>query len=286
QFALVITNQNCKKTDGGIRITHDYRILNDLTVKDAYPVPVIDNVFMLVKDSYYFTKKYCFSGFYKIKLDSNSRQFTSFACEMGLFQFIVMPMGADRRLHYLNVLAVVEALRKHKIKIKLSKCIALTKKVKFLIYVISFNSLKPDPEKLAAISNFQPPTNMQQLQSFFGLTGFYRKFIESYAKIVKPLYELMHLQNLASNFKNKNGKILTRRVVLDWNQDADDSFYLLKKIICSYDHILVLPDFSKHFIVGTDECYYAHGGVVSQLLKDVVRPIAYYSGQFTKTLNW
>lgn len=71
--------------------------------------------------------------------------------------------------------------------------------------------------------------------------------------------------------------------MLDWNSESEDAFNLLKKIMCSYDHVLVLPDFSKDFIIETDACDYAYGGVISQMVNEVVKPIAYYSCQFTKT---
>ena len=275
---------------------------------------------MQVKNSHWFTKIDCFTGFYKIKLAAESRQFTAFSCELGLFQFVIMPMGLtnapatfqralngilqeliqsnivivffddflihsgdDRNKHYQNVLGVINLLKKFNIKIKLSKCVPLTKEVKFLGYVISFDSLKPDPDKIAAINNYERPMNMQQLQSFLGLTGFYRKFVASYAKIVKPLYELLVIKSQDSIVKNKNGKILTRKMMLDWNLEAENGFYLLKKIMCSYTHVLILPDFKKDFIIETEACDYAYGGVISQMVNDVVKPIAYYSGQFTKT---
>lgn len=78
---------------------------------------------------------------------------------------------------------------------------------KIFVYVISFDTLKPDPTKIAAIEKFQRPTNMQQLQSFLGLKCFYRKFVASYAKIVKPLYELLVIKSKDSTIRNKNGKI-------------------------------------------------------------------------------
>ena len=81
------------KKDGGIRVTQDYRKLNELTIQDAYPLPKIDHLLAMLSKSRYFTKIDCFSGFYQIPMSQESKELTAFACEFGLFHFNVMPMG-------------------------------------------------------------------------------------------------------------------------------------------------------------------------------------------------
>ena len=220
------------KKDGGIRITQDYRKLNELTVKDAYPLPKIDQLLTLLSKSRYFTKIDCFSGFYQILMCQASKELTAFACEFGLFHFNVMPMGltnapatfqrtmneifkdlieknivlvflddllvhsADEETHLDNVKEIIRRLENYRLKIKLMKCIALASEIKFLGHVVSFKSIKPDDEKIAAIKDFKLPETMDKLQSFMGLCGFYRKFIKSYASIAKPIYQLMVTKDL------------------------------------------------------------------------------------------
>ncbi|CAF0882494.1 unnamed protein product [Brachionus calyciflorus] len=302
------------KKDGGIRITQDYRLLNKLTVKDAYPLPVIDHLFTQLSKSKRFTKMDCFCGFYQIKLEEKSKALTGFTCEFGLFQFTVMPMGLTNapatfqrvmneifrdlillnivlvfvddllvhspndESHIKNIKLVVDRLLHYGIKIKLSKCVPLSEEIKFLGHVVSFNSIKPDEEKIAAIKNFPLPLNLERLQSFMGLSGFYRKFIKAYAAIAKPIYALMLTRDLDSSYKNKNGTIKSRKVIVNWNVEAKKSFEILKESLCS-ETVLIIPDFSKEFVLVTDACDYAYGSILCQEFKVELKPVAYFSKQ-------
>ncbi|CAF0833296.1 unnamed protein product [Brachionus calyciflorus] len=212
------------KKDGGIRIIEDYRQLNEVTSK-------------------YYTKIDCFSGFYQNKLDETSKPLTAFSCEYGIFQFKVMPIGLtnapatfqkvmnwvfkalieqnkvivfiddflihspDLKTHLENIVAVTERLKSSKIKVKLNK---------------------PDEEKLAAIKNFNLPTDLEKLM---GLTNQYRKFIKSFAKIARPIYQMMLTNHLESSFKNKNGTIKSKKVYIEWNTEAIAAFEKLKEAI-------------------------------------------------------
>ncbi|CAF0975241.1 unnamed protein product [Brachionus calyciflorus] len=292
------------KTDGGIRVTQDYRLLNAVTIKDAYPLPVIEHLFNLL-----------FTSFYS---HPNSRMFTAFSCEFGLFQYIVMPMGLtnspatfqrlmnkifksliernivivflddflihskDRKSHYLNVLEACKILKEFCIKIKLGKCVPLAREIKFLGHVISANSIRPDQSKLEAIKNFNLPSTIQQLQSFLGLAGWYRRFIKSFAYIAKPLNGLLITKNLDKTFRSKSGKIKTKKVILNWNKEAIDSFNQLKQTLCS-DNVLIMPDFNKEFILQTDACDYAIGAVLLQDINNILRPVAFFSKQLSRT---
>ncbi len=82
-----------QKADGSMRITIDFRKLNARTLKDAYPIPVISTILSLLSKAKYYTKLDLMSGYYQIPLDKASRKYTAFRCEMGLFEFTVMPMG-------------------------------------------------------------------------------------------------------------------------------------------------------------------------------------------------
>ncbi|CAF1131858.1 unnamed protein product, partial [Brachionus calyciflorus] len=279
------------KKDGGIRITQDYRKLNELTVKDAYPLPKIDQLLTMLSKSRYFTKIDCFSGFYQILMCQASKELTAFACEFGLFHFNVMPMGltnapgtfqrtmneifkdlieknivlvflddllvqsADEETHLKNVKEIIRRLENYRLKIKLMKCIALA-----------------NDEKIAAIKNFKLPETMDKLQSFMGLCGFYRKFIKSYASIAKPIYQLMVTKDFyiipfkkAKKVKRENNtnKIKPKIIKVEWNLTATKAFETLKAALSS-ENVLTIPNFDKEFILVAYACDVAYGAVLGQ----------------------
>ena len=231
------------KPDGNIRVTHDYRWLNSITVKNAYPLPLIDEILAKFARAKVFTKIDCFSGFYQIKLAANSRQYTAFACEFGLFEYVVMPMGLSNAPatfqevmnevlesevrdgfvqvylddiiifsenesdHLEHVSRVVEKLKAHSIKIKKSKCEWAKEKIKFLGYVVENDAIAPDPDKVAALYAYVRPITLAQLWSFLGLANYNRKFISGYADLAKPLYDLQEIKELDNSFSKKNGGI-------------------------------------------------------------------------------
>ena len=308
------------KPGGDIRLTIDYRTLNDITQKDAHPLPIIDNLLVQLSNSYYKTKIDCFSGFYQVKMNINSIQFTAFGCEFGLFEYTVMPMGLSnspatfqrlmnlifkdlidrgvmvifiddflifsktRDEHLANVKEVVSLLQKYKLKIKLSKCEALATEMKFLGHVVSFNNIRPDPEKITVIKNYERPTNLLELQSFIGLCSFYRKFIEKFAEIAKPIHAIMETKqlDLDNSYKKKNGSLKTNRIILNWTDEATKAFETLKALLIS-DNILIMPDFNMMFYLSTDASNYAIGAVLQQGENTkLLRPIAYFSKQLNK----
>lgn len=306
-----------RKKDGSIRMTINYRPLNDITIKDAYPLPNIEDLLRRLANALLMTKIDCYSGFYQVVMDASSRQYTAFSCEYGHFEYKVMPMGlsnspatfqrlmnsllfdfitagfvvvfiddilihsSDEVEHLKHVLLVVMRLWKHGLKVKLSKCEVAKLEVRFLGHVISRGHMEPDPDKVAALFQFETPITLRQLLSFMGLATYYRKFIPEFARIAKPLYDLMCTKHLGKAFKKKNGSIDGTKVILSWDEDCISAFNTLRKILCS-DKILILPDFESMFYLSTDACDYAYGAVLEQLVDHEFRPIAYFSRNMSK----
>ena len=114
-----------------------------------------------------------------------------------------------------------------------------------------------------------------------GISNQYRKFIENYAEVAKPLYDLMDLKNVPNNCRKRNGAVNGRKVLLTWNDSAQTNFEILKQTLCS-DLVLALPDFCKPFYVSTDASEYGYGAVLEQQQDDgSFRPIAYFSRNYT-----
>ncbi|RWS00391.1 hypothetical protein B4U79_07363 [Dinothrombium tinctorium] len=214
-----------KKKDGTSRMCIDYRKVNSFTVKDSYPLPRIDDIFDSLADAKIFSKFDLTSGYYQIDVSKDSRDKTAFTCKKGLFQFKRLPFGLSNAppafqrtmdlvlaslkwkcaLIYIDDIIVysktfeqhLEDLRKvytcfrnANLKVKPSKCHLAMNEISFLGHKISARGIETDDRLVSSIKNFPTPKNIKSVQSFLGLSNFYRKFIPDYAKIAFHLYEL------------------------------------------------------------------------------------------------
>jgi len=137
--------------------------------------------------------------------------------------------------------------------------------IKFLGHVISNNKLMTDPEKIEAIMNWKVPVNVKQLQSFLGITNYYRKFIQSYSEIAVPLTKLL---------KDDEKYI--------WTAAQQTAFEVLKNELVKKP-ILLLPDMNLRFSVTTDASKYAIGAVLQQDQGKGIQPVAYISKKLNET---
>lgn len=276
------------------RMVLDFRALNEKTIGDAYPLPNITDILDQLGGAKYFSVFDLASGFHQIKMHPDDSHKTAFSTPHGHYEFDRMPFGLknapatfqrlmDRVLTgmqgieifvYLDdIVLYASSLREHEIKfeklanklreanLKLQpdKCEFLRKEVTYLGHVISENGVHPDPEKIKAVKNFPIPKNPKNIKQFLGLAGYYRKFIEGFSNIAKPLTNLL-----------KNG------VEFKWTQKEQDSFNTLKNMLCE-EPILQYPDFSKPFVVTTDASGTAIGAILSQGPIGKDRPISYAS---------
>ena len=168
--------------------------------------------------------------------------------------------------HLHHVSMVVERLRQHGIKIKLSKCEVAQTTVVFLGHEVTQGEIRPNAAKTRVLFEYPRPTTINQLQAFLGLAGYYRKFISNFAHIASPLYTLL------STTEPKHSK----KAALDWTEATETSFQQLRTILTTRP-FLMLPNFDLNFILDTDACGYAVGAVLSQQQDNIVRPIGYFS---------
>jgi len=138
------------------------------------------------------------------------------------------------------------------------------REIKYLGFIIRRGQIFTDPEKIKASKEFPISICLKQLRSFFGLSGWYRRFVENYATLSFPQTELL---------KSKK--------TLSWNEEAGKEFDLLKSCLTSAP-ILIAPDFSKQFILLCDASAYGIGSVLAQELKGLELPIAYMSEKLSK----
>ncbi|XP_039293950.1 uncharacterized protein LOC120353595 [Nilaparvata lugens] len=166
--------------------------------------------------------------------------------------------------HLKHLKSVFKKLQNHNLKIQLDKTEFFKRELLYLGHIVSERGIQPNPAKLQAIKDFKIPKTEKQIKQFLGLTGYYRKMIQNYAKIAKPLTQA-----------------LKKDVKIDINNTEYVNAFEKLKTMLQNSPILQLPDFSKQFIVTTDASNYAIGGVLSQVFEGKDLPVAYAS----RTLN-
>lgn len=287
-----------RKKDGGWRFCIDYRALNAITVKNKYPLPRIDELFDRLEGAKYFSKLDMRSGYWQIKMHEADIEKTSFRSRYGSFEWLVLPMGLtnapatfmhlmhqilrpfldsfvivflDDILIYSRTLAehqrhlrqVLDALRANQLYCKESKCAFFKDSVEFLGHVIDRDGVHMMESKVKAIREWPTPTSVEDIRSFLGLAGYYRKFIKGFSNIAAPLTELL-----------KKG---TRFI---WSESLENSFRSLITAITTAP-TLILPDPTKPYVITADACGYGIGACLMQDHGRGLQPIAFLSKKLT-----
>ena len=286
------------KKDGTERFCVDYRGLNNVTKKDKFPLPRIDDLLDKVKGAKVFSSLDLASGYWQVKMRDEDMEKTAFATPSGQYEFRVMPFGLTnapatfQRLmnqvvkkirsvlvyiddllifskdwdEHLNTLKeVFAALRQSGLKLKASKCHLGCSEVKFLGFILNEQGCSADPEKTMAIKTFPVPKNATELRRFLGLANYYRKFCHDFATIAAPLYELT-----------------SKRAIWRWGELEENAFCKLKDLLIK-PPVLVPPDLSKPYLLYTDASGTGMGAVLSQRHNVGEKVIAFASQHFKKS---
>jgi hypothetical protein len=258
-----------RKKHGSMRLCVDYRALNEVTIKNKYPLPRIDDLFDQLKGAKYFSKIDLRSGYYQLKIRSEDVLKTALVTRYGQYEFTVMPFGlTNAPAYFMNLMnkvfmeeldrffivfidgilvyswsaeehgqhikADLEKLWAHQLYAKFSKCEFWLQEVSFLGHILTAEGVVVDPEKVTAVANWKRPTTIIEIQSFLGLAGYYRRFIEGFSKIAKPMT-----------------KLLQKDQDFDWTPACERSFCELKRRLTTAP-VLPLPDIHKDFTVYCD----------------------------------
>jgi hypothetical protein len=286
------------KKDGYTRFCVDYRKLNDVTVKDAYPLPLISDCVEALSGAKYIGTMDVNSGFWQVGLDPMNREKTAFSTSLGLYQFVSMPFGLCsspstfqrlmqnvlRGLHWeecqlymddvivpgasfqeslLRMEHTFDRLLSARLKLKLSKFIFFQSNVKFLGHVVSEEGISTDLDQVKAVQDWPRQKTPKQMRGFLGLCSYYRKYVKNFATIARPLHKLCEK---GSRFQ--------------WNDECEQAFIRLKDALTS-PPILSYPRPGCQFIVDSDASDKAVGAVLSQVQEGTEKVIAYMS----KALN-
>ena len=158
----------------------------------------------------------------------------------------ILVFSKTKEEHAEHLRLVLEKLREHKLYAKRSKCEFWLKEVSFLGHVVSNGGIAVDPSKVRDVLNWKPPTDVGEIHSFLGLAGYYRRFIDGFSKLAKPMIAL-----------------LEKNVKFAWLEKCQANFEELKKRLTTTP-VLVLPDLSKNFLIYCDSSHQSLGCVLMQ----------------------
>lgn len=283
-----------KKPDGSIRFCNDFRALNKITVFDAEPIPNPDELFCQLAKDKFFTKIDLTKGYWQFFIKPEDRFKTAFQTPFGLYQWIKLPFGLVnapaffarmmRKLnleqmsslnffddilvhsknfenHLKDVSDVLNKLSKFGITARPTKLHAGFTELEFLGHIIGNAIQKPSPSKVEKILKISVPKSKKQVRSLLGLLGYYRRYIQNFSTLTKPL------SDLTKDDKSKSIK---------WDENCIQAVNNLQMLFSSYP-ILMLPDLSKPFTLRTDASGFGIGAVLLQEHDDVLHPVIYAS---------
>lgn len=288
-----------KSSDGEkkYRMCIDYRQVNKRLLADKYPLNRIDEILDGLGRARFFSVIDLFSGFHQIPLKKESRDITSFSTPQGSFRWKVLPFGLNispnsftRMMniaftgltteqcfiymddiivigkseadHLRNLTKVFETCKKYNLKLNPEKCQFFRAEVTYLGHRCTNQGVLPDSKKLSAVANYPVPHDKDSTRRFVAFANYYRKFIQNFALIAKPLNTLTK--------KNTNFK---------WDNNCQKAFEKLKNCLIN-PPILAYPDFTKQFVITVDASALGCGAVLSQIINGMDKPISFASKSF------
>ncbi len=304
-----------RKKNGDVCLCVDYRKLNVQTIRDAYALPNLEESFSALAGLQWFSVMDLKSGYYQVEMEEEDKPKTAFTCPLGFWEFNRMPQGitnapstfqhlmercmGDIHLkevlvflddlivysdsleeHESRLISVLGRLREYGLKLSLDKCKFFQTEVRYLGHIVSREGVKTDPEKIRALKTWPRPQNLKELKSFLGFSGYYRRFIKDYSKIVKPL------TNLTAGYppQRKGSKVATKGQYLNtkepfaerWSRECHEAFKTVIDKLTSAP-IFGFADSELPYTLHTDASTTGLGAVLYQEQDGQTRVIAYAS---------
>ena len=293
-----------RKKDNTWRFCIDYRRLNEVTEKDNYPLPRIQEIFDALTGAKYFSKLDFHGGYHQVPIDEADRSKTAFITRDRLWEYNVMPQGIKngpptfQRIvnnllghlqwqfvlsyiddiiiysktmaeHLLHIEQILSLLYHANFKLNPSKCNFVQQEIQFLGHVIDGNGISPCPEKTRAITNIPTPTTIKSATSFVKMAEYYRNHIPNFSTLAQPLFELTR----------KNTKFI-------WGPRQQNAFNQIKKLLVNRP-LLHFPDSERIFIIQVDASDSGIGAVLMQNDGRGDKPVAYMSQKLNhQQHNW
>jgi hypothetical protein len=269
------------KKDGTQRMCVDYRALNEVTIKNKYPLPWIDDLFGQLRGACVLSQIDLRSGYHQLKIRASDIPKTAFISTYGLYEYTSMSFGwtnapayimyplnkvfmeyldkivvvfiddiliysKDEEEHKKHLHLVLQKLRDHQLYAKMSKWEFWLKEVPFLGHVILEGGISGDLSKIQDVLSWNTPTSVSDIHNFFGLVRYYRRFIEGFSMISKPMIELL----------GKDKKF-------EWCDKCETNFQELNKWLTTAP-VLVMPNMERSFSIYCDASGQGLGCVLMQ----------------------
>ena len=279
------------KKEGSWRMCPDYIELNKIAIKDKFPIPVIDELLNELHGAVYFTKLDVHPGYHQIRMKEEDIQKITFRTHEGHYKFLIMlfcltnatstSQGLMNSIfkpflrkimlvlfddiliysksweeHVQHVDKVLQLLKEQQLYAKPSKCFFGVKEVDYLGHIVSHEGVKVDLDKIKAMMDWADSQTWKSLRGFLGLTGYYRKFVWNYGRIIAPL------------------TTLTKKDAFSQTLEATQAIEQLKEEMCKAP-VLTTSYFTETFVVEFD----ALGNGIGVVLMQEGRPIVFEIGQ-------
>ncbi|MBV2113414.1 MAG: DDE-type integrase/transposase/recombinase [Candidatus Thiodiazotropha sp. (ex Ctena orbiculata)] len=267
--------------------------MNNLTVKDTFPLPIIEDCLDTLAGNVWFSKLDANSAYWQVLINPKDRKKTAFLTKYGLYEHVrmgfgmtnspatfsrminlilrgltwktvlaflddILVLGMDFEDHFKNLAEAFKRFKQHGLKLKARKCVLFQREVEFLGRVVSSNQLKMAAKDITTVADWPVPKSSKDVEKFLGLANYHRSFIKNFAELARVLYALTG--------KNK----------FKWGNEEEEAFEALKKALTS-PPVLGLPNSRDPFLLDTDASDSAIGGELIQVQNGEEKVIAYSS---------
>jgi hypothetical protein len=293
-----------RKKDGSVRPCVDYRRVNAVTIKDAFPLPRAQDCIDALAGSTLFSTLDITSAYNQVPLREEDIPKTAFTTRCGLYEYVTMPFGLcnatatfqrlmemilaglqwniciifvdDVIVHGRNFREKIDRLKiillkieEAGLKLKPSKCHLFRTSVIFLGHIVSAEGVLPDPANIEKVQNLAVPSNCTDVRKVLGLMNYYRRFVQSYSDKARPIIQLTRKDE-----------------TFIWSDQCQAAFELLKGALTS-PPVMAYPITDGKFILDTDASAFGIGAVLSQIQEGKERVIAYGSKALSRAeKNW
>ncbi|KAG1257677.1 hypothetical protein G6F68_009191 [Rhizopus microsporus] len=270
-----------QKKDKGLRLVVDFRKLNKNTKKMVYPLPHINELLDSLGGATVFSTLDAASGYWQVPLHEDSIEKTGFITKYGTYEFLVMPFGLctasdtyQRMMsslmapfigrfvfvfiddiivysknideHLTHLRTVFETCNAANLRLKRSKCHFACESVEYLGHIVSAKGVLPTSRNVSKLTEMKTPSCVSEVRSLLGTTNYYRRYIQNYAALMRPITRL-----------------LKKEETFIWDKEQENAFIRVKQIL-SNPPILSYPDQNQVQMLTTDGCSTGIGAILSQ----------------------
>ncbi len=300
-----------RKKNGELRLCVDYRELNKRTIPDRHPLPRVQDTLDGLGGNKWFSLVDQGKAYHQGYMHADSRPMTAFVTPWGLYEWVRIPFGLTNapatfqrfmegcleglrdeicipylddiivfsksfEEHVDHVRTVLQRLHAHGVKLKAKKCNFFRKEVCYLGRIVSEDGYSIDRRNVRALRSLKetPPKSIGEVRKLLGLLGYYRRYVPDFARLAKPLFDLLKQKDAGKANCIRSSKPVT------WLQLHQDALNSLIDLLSS-PPILAYPDVSQPYILYTDASDKGLGAVLYQRQGDKMRVIGYGSRTLT-----